>query len=295
MNHPPRNLDIAVIRTLLAVAELGSFARAAARVGRSESAVSLQLKRLEEQTGEPLFHRVGRGMALTVAGEALVAYGRRLIELNDETFAALAGGTVEGTVRLGVPQDFAETWLPAALVRFARAHPSVKVETIVERSPALIRRLARSELDLAMLFSPSGANSAPWSAELPMRWIGPQGYAGSPASGPLPLVVFDPPCFFRSAAGTALDHAGMAWNVAFTSPNLVGLWAAVGGGLGITVRTPVGLPSQLRLLGAEAGLPDLPRISLALGVRADGEHNAAASRLTEMLIETIETTLGAAI
>ena len=119
------NFDIAVLRTLLAVNDLGSFSRAAAKVGRSESAVSLQLKRLEEQVGFPLFQRIGRSMTLTDAGDALLRNARRLVELNDEAFSALPAASVAGTVRLGVTPDFAESWLPVALIRLAqigRAH-----------------------------------------------------------------------------------------------------------------------------------------------------------------------------
>jgi DNA-binding transcriptional LysR family regulator len=294
MSDVVRNLDIAVLRTLLAVGELGSFARAASRVARSESAVSLQLKRLEEQIGSPLFHKVGRKMALTDAGEAVFVYARRLVELNDETFSALAGASIEGVVRLGVPQDFAETWLPAALVRFARAHPAIRVETSIDRSPMLARRLERNELDVAMAFAASQSKRALWSSVVPMRWIGPQNFTRPHAADPLALAVFDPPCFFRSAASAALDGAGMSWSIAFTSPNLAGLWAAVSGGLGVTVRTPVGLPSQLRTLGPEAGLPELPVVTLTIDERGDGARTAAMSRLSDVLVGTLEATLDAA-
>src|SRR5262249_33513798 len=117
-----RNLDIGVLRTLIAIDQYGSFARAAERIGRSESAVSLQLKRLEEQIGAPLFHRVGRKMAFTGTGQTLLSYARQLIEINDRALTVSSGRDAEAVVRLGVPPDFAETWLPPALARFACLH-----------------------------------------------------------------------------------------------------------------------------------------------------------------------------
>lgn len=294
MSVVARNLDMAVLRTLVAVSELGSFARASVRIGRSESAVSLQLKKLEEQIGRPLFRRDGRGVALTDTGEVMLTYARRLIELNDESVTAAAGASIEGLVRLGVPQDFADIWLPSALVRFARTHPGIQVETTIDRSPALARKLARGELDLAMTIAPVRPSVSLWSAPLPMRWIGPRGFAVAYTRSPLSLAVFDPPCFFRSAATAALDKAGIPWKVAFSSPNLASLWAAVSGSLGVTVRAPVGLPSQLQALGDEAGLPQLPSVALVM-TGHDGRHRSAASaRLSEVLIGTLEATLDAA-
>jgi DNA-binding transcriptional LysR family regulator len=293
MTYAARNLDVALLRTLLAVSELGSFARAADRVGRSESAVSLQLKKLEGQIGRPLFHRVGRGVALTDAGAVLLTYARRMIELNDETLTAAAGASIEGSVRLGVPQDFADIWLPATLVRFARTHPGIRVETTVDRSPVLARKLGQGELDLAMPLAPVRPSAALWSVPLPMRWIGPRGFIAADAMDPLSLAVFDPPCFFRAAATSALDRVGIPWKVAFTSPNLASLWVAVNGGLGITVRTPVGLPSQLLALGEESGLPSLPSVALVMS-GGGGPRTPAAARLCDVLVETLEATLDAA-
>jgi DNA-binding transcriptional LysR family regulator len=288
------NFDIAVLRTLLAVDELGSFARAAARVGRSESAVSLQLRRLEKQVGFPLFQRVGRNMTLTDAGDALLRDARRLIELNDEAFSALPGASIAGTVRLGVPPDFAESWLPVVLIRVAQAYPAIRVQMVVDRSPMLVRQLDNSEIDLALTFASERARDALWSVTFPMCWIGPRGFAHSNKSGPLQLAVFDPPCFFRAAASTALDGAGISWNIAHSSSNLASLWAAVGGSLGITVRTPIGVPSQLSILGEKTGLPKLPAVTLVMKRRSDSEITPAMERLSEMLNETLESTLDAA-
>jgi DNA-binding transcriptional LysR family regulator len=288
------NFDIAVLRTLIAVDELGSFARAAAKVGRSESAVSLQLKRLEEQVGFPLFQRIGRNMTLTNAGDALIRNARRLVELNDEAFSALPGASVSGTVRLGVTPDVAETWMSVAMIRVARAYPAIRVQTVINRTPMLLRQLDNSEIDIALTFATEQATHALWSAVVPMCWIGPRRFTLPNPSQPLSLAVFDPPCLFRAAASTALDAAGISWNIAHSSPNLMDLWAAVTSGLGVTVRTPIGLPSQLSALDAAAGLPKLPTVAMVINQRRDGEITPAMSGVSDMLIETLESTLDAA-
>jgi DNA-binding transcriptional LysR family regulator len=287
------NLDLSVLRTLLAVDRHGSFARAAERVGRTESAVSLQLKRLEEQIGQRLFRRAGRGMVLTDAGASMLAYAKRLIALNDEALAAATGRTLEGGVRLGVVPDFADTWLPTALARFRRTCPAAHVETIVDRSPVLTTLLGQDGLDLAMSFTDGHPDRAKWSGAVPMAWIGPRDYARH-AEDSVRLAVFDPPCLFRAAATETLDRQGVRWSVDFRSPSLASLWAAVTGGLGITVRTPEGLPPQLTVLDEAAGLPALPQTVLALFERG-APLPPVAERLAEVLVDTLTTTLGAAI
>jgi DNA-binding transcriptional LysR family regulator len=287
------NLDLSVLRTLVAVVRNGSFARAAERVGRSESAVSLQLKRLEEQVRQKMFHRAGRSMVLTDAGERMVAYAERLIALNDEAVIEAGGLRLEGTVRLGVPPDFVETWLPTALARFVRVCPAVDIQTTVERSPALSALFSRGELDLAMAFVAGRPEHARWSGAIPMTWIGPRNYARR-AEDPVRLAVFDPPCLFRAAAMAALDNQGIPWTVDFKSASLASLWAAVAAGLGITVRTPEGLPPQLTALGEAAGLPPLPTTGLSL-LQRSAPASPAAAQLAEVLIDTLTATLGGSI
>jgi DNA-binding transcriptional LysR family regulator len=286
------NLDLSVLRTLVAIVRNGSFVRAAERVGRSESAVSLQLKRLEDQVGQKMFHRAGRKMVLTDAGERMLAYAERLIALNDEAVIEAAGLRLEGPVRLGVPPDFAETWLLTALARFVRICPAVDIQTTVGRSPTLLHLFSRGELDLAMSFA-TGPEHARWSGSIPMAWIGTPSYVRR-AEDPVRLAVFDPPCLFRAAATAALDNHGILWTVDFKSSSLASLWAAVAAGLGITVRTPVGLPPQLTTLGEAAGLPTLPSTALAL-LQRNAPTSPAAEQLAEVLIDTLTATLGASI
>jgi DNA-binding transcriptional LysR family regulator len=284
--------DLDVLRSFVSGVELGSFAKAAERVGRSTSAVSAQLRKLEEQAGTAIFRKAGRGLALTDAGETMLAYARRLLDLNDEAAAAVHGLELEGWVRLGLQEDFGDVLLPAVLGRFARAHPKVRIEARVARNAELLDRLATARLDLALAWDAGGAGAPPHGeriAEVPLRWIAgaEQSALPRPADEPLPLVAFEAPCLFRSAATAALDRAGIPWRLAFTSPNLGGLWAATAAGLGVTIRTGFGLPAAVRALDPdEAALPPLPAIGLAL-YRADAEPTAVAARLATIVLDAV--------
>src|SRR5579863_2084364 len=258
-----QTLDLAILRTLLAAVEGGSFAAAARRVGRSESAVSLQLKRLEEQIGEPVFVRNGKQMTLTGAGARLVDYARRLLDLNDEALSATSENSIEGTVKLGVPHDVAETWLPAVVAGFRRSYPSATLEVIEGRSALLLSRLADNQIDLAVVFSASRPANALWSANLPMVWIGRNDFALN-RNEPLQLAAFDPPCFFRSAAIASLERADIDWSIGYVSNALPDLWSAVNLGLGVAVRTPAAVPPGLSVLDNQQGLPDLPPFQVSL-------------------------------
>jgi DNA-binding transcriptional LysR family regulator len=282
------NLSMDVLRTFVTGLELGSFSKAAKRLGRSQSAISTQLRRLEEQVGTPVLEKSGRGLSLTTAGERLLSYAKRILELNDEVIDGLRDGDVEGSVRLGIPQDFAEGWLTGLLGRFARAHPKVRVEVRAEQNVLLIERLRDGELDLALAW---GGNNDGVSVErlvdLAMVWVGRPDWDGIKALGgePLPLVAFEPPCVFRSAGLDALDRAGIGWRLAFTSPSLAGLWAATGAGLGITLRTTVSLPNGLVVLKPGAsGLPRLPKVALTL---CKAKADLAVNHLCEILRQTI--------
>jgi DNA-binding transcriptional LysR family regulator len=259
--------------------------------------VSTQLRKLEDQVGQPLVQKSGRGLALTTAGEALLSYAKRLLELNDEAVASVRGAEVEGWARLGLPQDFAESWLPPVLSRFAQAHPRVRVEVQVDRSLPLAEKIVKGELDIALVWgSDVKAPHAERLADVPMAWIGRSEWPGLKGLGvePVPLAAFAPPCVFRSTAIEALDNAGIPWRLVFTTPSLSGLWAAAEGGLGVTARTTVGMPKALAVLDARAvGLPALPAVSLTL-LRSEAEPAAAVARLTDILMETIEESVGEA-
>lgn len=291
MAVPKTIFDLDVLRTFSTGMELGNFAKAADRLGRSTSAVSAQLKKLEEQAGTPIFRKAGRGLALTEAGETMLAYARRLLELNDEAAAAVHGVELEGWVRLGLQEDFGENLLPDVLGRFARAHPKVRIEARVARNTELLERVTSGKLDLALAWS-DGTVTAHCEriGDLPMRWIGPASgkldwHAAS--EEPLPLAALEAPCLLRTAATNALDKAHIPWRLAFVSPSLGGLWAATAAGLGVTIRTPIGLPSKVRpLMPSMASLPELPMLGLVLH-RAEAEPGPATSRLASIMLQAV--------
>ncbi|MXN30288.1 LysR substrate-binding domain-containing protein [Delftia sp. CH05] len=294
--------DLDVLRTFCTGVELGSFARAADKLGRSTSAVSAQLKKLESQCGTPLLRKYGRGLVLTEAGETLRGYALRLLELNDRAVAAVRGSELRGLVRLGLQEDLGESVLPHVLGQFARAHPHVRIEASVARSDELRERIALGQFDLALLWD-AGVNHACVHGEhimrLPLQWIGPASMDAADAgwarwrSGAaqdddvLPLAMLDAPCPLRDIVTAALDKKGMAWRHAFNSASLSAVWAATAAGLGLSVRTPFGLPAHVKPLDAQAlGLPALPSMDLILG-RATLDAPAPVDRLASILVDAV--------
>lgn len=289
------NLDMDALRSFAAGIDAGSFARAADRLGRSTSAISAQLKKLEEQTGVLLVRRSGRGLALTDGGETLLSYARRLLDLNDEAMSALRGVELEGWIRFGLQEDFGETVLPRVLGRFARAHPKVRIEGRIGRNDDLVGRVASGRLDLALAWdSGDRPGITEEIARLPLCWLGPAegDLPWTAGSGePLPLAALEAPCLLRNVAFERLDGHGLSWRVAFVSPSLGGLWAATAAGLGIALRTPMGLPSSVRILDpASHGLPDLPALGLVLH-KATTAPTTVGAELCRILAGALRETL----
>ncbi|MGV1755548.1 LysR substrate-binding domain-containing protein [Rhizobium sp. A22-96] len=289
--------DLDVLRSFVTGMELGSFAKAADRLGRSTSAISAQLKKLEEQAGTPIFRKAGRGLALTEAGETMLAYSRRLLDLNDEAATAIHGAELEGWVRLGLQEDFGETLLPDVLGRFARAHPKVRIEARVVRNAELVERVTSGKLDLALAWSDGfRTEHTDRIAEVPLCWVGPaqgavQWHADS--GEVMPLASLEAPCLLRNIAVKTLDRAGIGWRISFVSPSLGGLWAATAAGLGLAIRTPLGLPNKVRqLTTGEAGLPSLPKLDLVLH-RAEIDASPATERLASIILQAVRQTIDA--
>lgn len=287
------NLDMDALRSFAAGIEAGSFARAAERLGRSTSAISAQLKKLEDQAGTALVRRSGRGLVLTEGGETLLSYARKLLDLNDEAVGALCGHEMEGWVRLGLQEDFGEVILPQVLGRFKRAHPKVRIECRIDRRSELAGRVDRDQLDLALMWDNTSYPSAERVATIPLCWLGPVGEPiWSPEGGePLPLATLDAPCLLRTIACAELDRRGIAWRVAVVSPSLAGLWAAVSAGLGIAVRTEIGCPKAIKALDAGPnGLPHLPSLSLVL-YRHKFHQHPLVDHLTAIISQSLRETL----
>lgn len=291
------NLDMDALRSFVAGIDAGSFAQAADRLGRSTSAVSAQLKKLEEQAGTALVKKSGRGLTLTDGGEVLLSYARRLLALNDEAVSALRGPELEGWVRLGIQEDFGETVLPRVLGRFARAHPKVRVEGRIARNGELMEKTASGQLDLALAWDDGSAPADERIAAVPLCWLAAA--AGEepvwrPGRGePLPLVALEAPCLLRTIACDQLDRAGIAWRIAFVTPSLGGLWAATAAGLGVALRTSLDRPASVGMLDArQYGLPALPSLGLRL-IRSTGGPNPIADHLATIIREAFRETLPA--
>jgi len=261
----PPGIDPDLLRSFVLIAEGGSFTRAARIVGRTQSAVSMQIRRLEEILGQPLLHRGPRGVETTPHGAWLLERARRLLAMHDEIVASFRAPPVRGRVRLGTPDDYALRWLPGILARFAETHPAVEVEVACAPSNELADRMERGELDLTLISAgnepPGAAGRQLWRA--PLRWIGAASHAAH-RRAPVPLALAQTRCVWRNAATEALDRAGIAWRMAYSSTSQTGTLAPALAGLAITVGLPGPLPPGLRWLGAEDGLPRLPDFAIAL-------------------------------
>jgi len=287
MTPLPLNLDLDALRSYVVGMECGSFALAAQRLCRSTSAVSAQLKKLEQQCGTALVARSGRHLVPTPQGELLLGYGKRLLDLNDEAMRALKGELLQGEIRLGVQEDFGESLLPAVLGPFCRLHPGLRMTTRIDRNGPLTKGIREGSLDMALTWQPQDEVDARLIDLVPLQWIAHTDWELAPllARGePLPLVVFDAPCLMRSRATRALDEAGIPWRIAFTSQSLAGIWAALQAGLGLTVRSTIGMPASLAILTGE--LPSVGTLGIAL---LSGNHQSgeAERQLQTLLTDAV--------
>jgi DNA-binding transcriptional LysR family regulator len=269
------DLDIALLRAFVAVVEQGGFSAAARRLNCTQSAVSMQVKRLEDAVGMRLLLRDTRSVRPTEPGETLMRRARRILALNDETVADLRGNGVDGLVRLGTPDDYATCFLPEALSRFARAHPRVQIEARCDMSADLLTLLAAGDLDLVVGTRQRGGPGRLLRREA-LVWVAARDVEVEGMT-PLPLVLAPRGCQFRDFAITALVEQGRDHRIAFISPSLAGIRAAVLGGLGVAVLAHSSLSPDLRLLGATDGFPALPPVDIVLnGPRAGATRAATA-------------------
>ncbi|WP_298396926.1 LysR substrate-binding domain-containing protein [Sphingobium sp.] len=275
----PVNLPTNLLRSFVAIVDTGSMLNASEQVFVTQSALSLQIKRLEELVQQTLFLREGRRLILTAAGDVLLDYARRVLLLHDEAVAAVSAGRFAGPARIGMVQDFADTLLSGLLSRFAELHPDAQIYARVAGTAELQTLLERRELDIVLGFA--APNDAHAVTVAPMSWYGDTALADRPV---IPLAVLEEPCRFREAAIRGLEDAGLQWRIAVETPNLATLKAAVGAGLGITCRTHLFLDEAQAL--EHERLPPLPRVAAIL--RAGDKLDKAASRLAELALETVQ-------
>ena len=259
-----RNLDLDLLRCFVAIAEAGSFTRAGEQLGRTQSAVSLQIKRLEALTGQILFTRGPRHLALTSAGERMLGNARRMLRYNDQLLAELSEPDLAGAVRLGVPEDFATVHLPAVLAGFAEAHPLIELEVTCDLTLNLLPRFLSGQFDLVLVKREpvqAGEGIRVWRE--PLVWVGRdrQGVTGLDR---VPLIVSPEPCVYRQRAIAALEAVGRKWRIAYTSTSLSGAQAAARAGLGITVLPREMVPAGLTALVDDPELPPLYETEIAL-------------------------------
>lgn len=260
------HLDLDLLRGFTAVADEGSFAAAGLRTGRSQSAVTQQMQRLESLVGVSLFQKEGRSKLLTEQGRQLLRYAREMLALNDDALRSITDQALSGSLRIGAPHDIAETLLPPVLSHIARFAPELRLDINVARSPFLMDFLNRGELDLTISTRTDPAMHSVVLRTAPTLWICASQFVLQPRQ-PLPLILIDEPSIFRRLALQALDAHGIPWRLAYRSSSLIGIKAAIRAGLGITARTPEMMTPELRILGPSEDLPALPEVTYYLLMR----------------------------
>lgn len=277
LNHPLPLLDLDVLRTFVAIAETGSFTAAANAVFRTPSAVSMQIKKLEETLRCAVFNRDARSVSLTADGEILMGYARRMLAINREAVSKFVVPDVSGVVRLGSPDDYGERVLPAVLKRFAQSHPSVAVDVIIDQSTNLRRRLNERELDITLF---TVCRNIPPEAEIlltePIVWGGARGGCAHMRK-PLPVSVWEEGCAWRADALEALGRDGVEYRVAYMSAHTAGQRSAILADLAIAPLPKSFIGDEIVALGPEHGLPQLSNYNLAMIVAPDASAPVRAA------------------
>lgn len=282
-----KDLQVDWLRTFLAVVDTGSVTAAAKQVSRSQSAVSMQLKKLEDSVGRPLLHRGGRQMTLTPTGFDLLGHARQLMEQHTAALLALHGGGVSGRVSLGVPDDYAGHYLAPVLSTFAARHTDVELSLVCEPSTELLARLQRDEIDLALM-----TRDTPTRGDLLFKEV--LVWAGSDLHqvwlrDPLPIALHGIDRRLRTAVIGALNAHRRAYRVVYNSPNIAGQLAVAAGGLAVAVIPRCSLPAGLRLLDGRHQLPELPELEVALVRGKQARRSAVIDALHEHLMRSLKT------
>lgn len=274
------------VRAFVALAQTGTLAGAGDAIGRTASAVSLQIAALERGLGRQLFNRSARGMHLSAAGHVLLRHAEAMLAAEEAAVDELKTAELSGEIRFGMPQDFASSKLAHTLSRFKRAHPGVRVTAVIERNGTVASLARRCELDLALLIGRRATPKAMVSVQRASHWYASADFRRDLAR-PLPLVLLDGPCVYRDFAIKALERHGIAWDVAFSTASVTAMWAAVAGGVGVTVRMDLGAPRSASRVDEAFALPALP--GTVLSVVSPG---AAKSECVAALATLVREALG---
>jgi DNA-binding transcriptional LysR family regulator len=279
-------LDLELLRSFVSVVDSGGFTRAGERVHRTQSTVSQQIKRLEDDVGQPLLNRNGKDVTPTEAGERLLSYARRLLALAEEARDVMARPESEGAVRLGVPEDFAAYRLAKLLAAFSRSHPGLRLDVRTDQSANLKRDLERGELDLALFKRSAGEKGgiAVWPERV--HWVTSKSHPRDTRTGSVPLIGFPTGCLYRAGAIHALESAGRSWHMTYTSSNLSGIQAAIAAGMGLSILSEIAIQADHRVLTAKDGFAPIDRTEVALVAAPDA--SPATLRLADRLAEFCE-------
>lgn len=282
-NRPILNLDLDLLRTFVAVADLSTFAAAAAAVRRTQSAVSQQMQRLEQLVGKELFARHGRNKLLTEHGIQLLGYARKILRFNDEACTSLMFSSLQGQLILGSSDESSDTILPFLLNRISSAYPKLALDVRVKRHCVIAEMLKEQQVDLALTTHPLEGFESTVLRTSPTLWYCAAEFTLRPEE-PVPLVLLDDPSPFRDMIIQTLDQAGIAWRLAYVASTLSAVRAAVKAGLGITGRPVEMMSPDLRALGKAEGMPILPETEYCLSYNPDSENE-----LAEMIFQSQES------
>jgi DNA-binding transcriptional LysR family regulator len=278
-------LDTDQLRSFLAIVDSGSFTKAAERVHKTQSAVSMHIRRLEEQLGCTLFVKHGRGARLTDEGERLIEFARRIVQVEAGAFAALSRKGLRGAVRLGIPDDYAESFLADILAHYSRRHPLVELLVVCEASSDLASQVAAGALDLALITDHQGLPGVEVLRNEPLVWVASERFRVEQGT-PIPLALGSATCCWRRATEEALESAPGVTRARFFSKNFSAIGTVVRAGLAATILPLSMVGPGLKLLGRAEGLPELPLTRMGL-IHAPGRPGEEAKALAESIRQTL--------
>lgn len=279
-------LDLDQLQTFTAIADLGSFTKAADKVNKTQSAVSMQMRRLEERVSKALFERDGRTNRLTEDGERLLAYARRILQLNNETIAAFDDTQLQGHVRIGMPDDYADRFLPEIMARFSRSNPRVELSVVCEPTVNLDEMIRRGQLDIALVTQCDDTRRSEVVRSEPLLWV-TSAHHNVHEELVLPLAVGRPTCIWRAAAVDVLNAMGHDYRILFTSWSATVLAAAVLAGLAVSILPECALRPGMRVLTEADGFGRLPEFGIGI-MRGHTKTSAIVDALVQHIVESLD-------
>jgi DNA-binding transcriptional LysR family regulator len=287
-----RSIPTDLLRAFVAIIDLRGYTRAGEQLGRTQPAISLQMKKLQELLGVSLFAKEG-GSQLTERGELVAGYARQILALNDDMMLKLSSRESKGKLRFGIPNDYADHFLPRLMTSFARDGTDITFEVVCDLSHNLLQGLRKGRYDIVVAMTPDGPSEGAFMTwKEPLAWVGAAGMANHPVrpdgKGPIRIVCYPEGCLYRRNMLTALQRDGRSFEIVYTSPSLSGLEAAVGAGFGLTVLARRIIPSALRIMEPTPQLPRLADVVVGIYVGLDRKQSAVArsfaARFADMFV-----------